>query len=424
MDFTRSVRFLGGSGLTGDIVVYNPKKINISPQKLESIEKNKNFMTVHLTENGRTKNTLKKLLGDFELSIPSDPKTNYIEKFHYYNMPEYKPFKKKIPYVRVGFLSDGDKQTFFRILKLSVKPSKRWVHFPVSLTMPTDNYEYKITHTINPKYPVYVISLGRWKNRQTVKTLEESNIPYKIFVEPFEYDKYAEVIAEKNIVKLPSDFHLLKQGSVPVRNYVYDYSKKNGHRKHWILDDNINGFFRWNLSKKFRIKSGVLLRLVEDYTERFANIKQAGLNYAMFYPSRQMHPPITFNTRIYSCILMDTSINEKWRGKYNEDTDLSIRIMKRGFSTCLFNSFLCGKAGTLTSSGGNTDTIYKSKSNIRDKAEHLRQQHPEITTIIKKYKRGVHHKVDYSMFKDIDPMYKNKKISSESNEYNMKLIKK
>ena len=53
------------------------------------------------------------------------------------------------------------------------------------------------------KFPIYVISKGRWKRRQTVKTLDRMGAEYKVVVEPSEYDNYAQVINEKNLIKTP-----------------------------------------------------------------------------------------------------------------------------------------------------------------------------------------------------------------------------
>ena len=44
---------------------------------------------------------------------------------------------------------------------------------------------------MNPEYPVYIISKGRWKSRLTSKALENIAMPYHIVVEPQEYDEYA-----------------------------------------------------------------------------------------------------------------------------------------------------------------------------------------------------------------------------------------
>ena len=55
---------------------------------------------------------------------------------------------------------------------------------------------------MNPKYPIYIISKGRWDSRLTSKALERMGVPYKIVVEPQEYDNYASVIDKKKILKV------------------------------------------------------------------------------------------------------------------------------------------------------------------------------------------------------------------------------
>ena len=90
---------------------------------------------------------------------------------------------------------------------------------------------------MNPKNPVYIISKGRWRRRNTSKALEEIKVPYHIVIEPQEYDKYASVIAPEKILVLP--FSNLGEGSIPARNWVWEHSMSIGAEKHWILDDNM-----------------------------------------------------------------------------------------------------------------------------------------------------------------------------------------
>ena len=61
----------------------------------------------------------------------------------------------------------------------------------------------------------------------------------------------------------------------------------------------------------------------------------------MFVPRKSADlPPFKANTRIYSCILIDNALPFRWRGRYNEDTDLSLRVLKAGLCTIQFNAFL------------------------------------------------------------------------------------
>src|SRR6266481_6133955 len=95
---------------------------------------------------------------------------------------------------------------------------------------------------MNPRYPIYVISKGRWKSRLTVKALEEMDVPYRIVIEPQEFQLYSFYIDEKKILQLP--FSNLGQGSIPARNWVWEHALSEEAERHWILDDNIDGFCR------------------------------------------------------------------------------------------------------------------------------------------------------------------------------------
>lgn len=425
------VKCLTGKGLSeGNINIYNPTGTKVD---VKQIIEDKQYAIIHINGND---SKLVKLLGKINYFNDS-VKNDLTNGFYWYSMPEYVADSKVYPIVYVGFINDTDKLNFFKLLDVEYNDKIKWYHYPKPIPNKNDTMEYKITYKINPKYPVYIISKGRWKSRMTARSLEEDGIPYKIVVEQQEYEEYAKVIDSKKILILPQSFIKVetdkfdKRSSIPARNFVWSHAVKSGAKKHWILDDNIGGFYRWNRNHRWKIHSGVLLKLIEDYTGRFKNILQSGMNYRMFYPSRQPRPPITFNTRIYSCMLNDHRIDKlvdsiRWKNmNYNEDTDLSLRILKKGYATALFNAFLCGKAATLTVAGGNTDNLYKKgdTNTIKQKAEALIKEHPDVAKVVEKYKRGFHHYVDYTSFKDNDLGYTNPKIYKGVKDYNMKLVK-
>jgi hypothetical protein len=236
--------------------------------------------------------------------------------------------------------------------------------------------------------------------------MEQMDVPYHVVIEPQEYDEYASVISPENIYTLP--FSNLGQGSIPARNWVWEHSISIGAERHWILDDNMNPFYRRYKNKRIRCFSGSIFRAAEDFVDRFENVAMAGFQYSSFAPDCSFHPPFILNTRIYSCILLKNDISHRWRGRYNEDTDLSIRILKDGWCTLLFYAFLCGKRATLSMKGGNMETLYKDDGRL-EMAMSLYEQHPDITSINRKWGRW-QHQVDYSSFK------KNKLISKKNIE--------
>lgn len=258
---------------------------------------------------------------------------------------------------------------------------------------------------MQPQYPIYIISKGRWESRLTSKALERMNVPYHIVVEPQEYDEYAKVIDPNKILTLP--FSNLEQGSIPVRNWVWEHSISEGFERHWILDDNIIRFLRLNRNRRLPLADGTIFRCAEDFTDRYENVALSGFNYRFFAPDRGEHiPAFHLNTRIYSMILVNNKLPHRWRGKYNEDTDLSIRVLKDGWCTILFNAFLGDKGTTMTQKGGNTDTIYNTGDKRREFAESLKVQHPDVVEVVWRYDRW-HHQVNY------EPFRRNKLIKKE-----------
>ena len=254
-----------------------------------------------------------------------------------------------------------------------------------------------------------------------MRILDSMGVDYKVFVEPQEVDEYSKNINYKKIVMLP--FSNLGKGSTPARNFILEYSRSRNEERHWILDDNIEGFNRLNRNKKLLCKSPAIFRASEDFTDRYENIALSGFNYYSFCKSTDPVPAFYLNTRVYSCILVNNLIPYKWRGKYNEDTDLSIRLLKDGWCTVLFNAFLCGKVTTQRMKGGNTDNVYTDNDNRYRFAKSLQERHPDVVKVTKKFGRW-HHHVNYSPFKKNRLIKKEGlKINDNINEYNMRVVK-
>jgi len=253
---------------------------------------------------------------------------------------------------------------------------------------------------MNPKYPVYIISKGRWESRLTSKSLEKIKIPYHIVVEPQEYERYASVIDKNKILTLP--FSDLGQGSIPARNWVWDHAIKTGAARHWILDDNINGFRRLAGKKRILVHDGEIFKNAEKFVDRYKNVALSGMQYTMFAVSGKEYngkslKPFLLNTRIYSCLLIQNNLSHRWRGRYNEDTDLSLRLLKDKWCTILFYAFLIDKSATMTMKGGNTEDLYKIKDGRLLMAQSLQRQHPDVVKIKRRWGRW-QHVVDYKPF--------------------------
>lgn len=284
---------------------------------------------------------------------------------------------------------------------------------------------------MNPDYPIYIVSKGRWESRLTSKALERINVPYYIIVEAQERDAYANVIDPKKVLVLPQwyldEYETCDEvvgkskGAGAARNFAWDHSIILGAKRHWVMDDNIASFNRLNRNLMCKVESGTIFKACEDFVDRYTNVAIAGFNYDFFAKAKEQIPPFVLNTRIYSLLLIKNDLEIRWRGRYNEDTDLSLRVLKAGLCTVQFNAFLQEKATTQTLKGGNTDEFY-AKEGTLPKSQMIADLHPDVAKVVWRFNRW-HHHVDYRAFK------KNKlervqgiDIPNKINNFGMKLV--
>ncbi|GAH45961.1 unnamed protein product, partial [marine sediment metagenome] len=253
------------------------------------------------------------------------------------------------------------------------------------------------TVLMNPKYPIYIVSKARWDTRLTSKSLEKMKVPYYIVVEEDEYDCYSLAIDSEKVLVLPqkylddydtfSDIGDTKtKGPGAARNFCWEHAIELGAKRHWVMDDNIYDFYRLNQNSKNIVETGAIFRAAEDFVDRFTNVPISGLNYFKFCEANSKLPPFVLNTRIYSCLLIENQAPYRWRGRYNEDTDLCLRVLKDGLCTIQFNAFLCEKATTQRLKGGNTKEFYNHEGTM-NKSKMLEEMHPDVASVVWKFNR-------------------------------------
>lgn len=262
--------------------------------------------------------------------------------------------------------------------------------------------------TPHPDWPLYIVSKGRADTRLTSIALEKMSVDYRIVIEEQEYDDYAAVIEKRKILVLDKAYQrdyetcddladTKGKGPGPARNFAWDHAIAGGYPWHWVMDDNIKSFFRLNRNRQVRVGDGAIFKAMEDFVDRYTNVAMAGPNYTMFAPRKRKLPPFVPNTRIYSCNLIRNDTPYRWRGRYNEDTDLSLRMLKDGWVTVQFNAFLQEKRQTQLLKGGNTDEFYASEGTY-PKSRMLVDLHPDVSRLAWRFGR-CHHYVDYRPFK-------------------------
>lgn len=320
-------------------------------------------------------------------------------------------------------LSDRSKATWFPKLEVTKNHKLRWVQAT------EDNQ--------NPKYPVYIVSKGRHESMITSRSLARMKVPHYIIIEPQDEQLYEEALDNFNIrdyvTLLVAPFSNHGDGPGRARNWAWDHSIETGHDAHWVMDDNISDFYRLHENQRVRFESGVGFKVMEDFVDRYENVYISGPQYRFFIPSNAERPAYVANTRIYSCLLIRNDCPHRWRGRYNEDTDICLRLLKDGLCTVQFNAFLQGKVATQVIKGGNTAEFYHAENEDNEefketgynadgtinKSKMLYDMHPDVTTVVWKYGRW-HHHVNYEPFKgNILKLKEGVTLPEGHNNYNM-----
>lgn len=239
---------------------------------------------------------------------------------------------------------------------------------------------------MTPLYPVYVPSKGRADTCWTADFLTRDGVPFFLVVEPQERDAYAARYGAGSVLALPWD----NPGSViPARNWIKDHATAAGAERHWQLDDNLLWIGRRWKGRKIQCNAGIALRACEEFVDRYENVAVAGLNYEMFLPKGQAAPPFRLNSHVYSCSLVLNSIPHRWRGRYNEDTDLCLQVLADGWCTILFNAFYVWKKWTMQLKGGNTAALYQGDGRLK-MARSLERQWPGVVETRRRFQRPQH----------------------------------
>lgn len=227
--------------------------------------------------------------------------------------------------------------------------------------------QFRINETI--KFPIGILSYGRYNDNFTSKYLVKCGIRHTIFVEPCEYYLYInnyfnnlepekqELVEIRNVGE---DFHTRNLGGTPVRNYILDYYYVKGFARCWILDDNIKCYYRYNRGCKTEIYSGSIFSSIEKYIEIYENVGVCSHNFSPFITTGRSRPVIVLNEKQYSSLLLLTDKQYRFRHKYNEDVLISVEYIISGKLNFCFNHILYNKNTSGTDKGGNTDTIYSN----------------------------------------------------------------
>ena len=248
-------------------------------------------------------------------------------------------------------------------------------------------------------YPIYIISKGRHDCTLTANIFEKANIDYLIAVEPQEYDLYCNSLGKNRVLKLP--FSNLGLGSYPARNFCWEHAKANGHKYHWLFDDNIKCFYKWVDGKRIKWHEIKTALLYIECNANKTNVDISGFeewNFVVKPPKN----PFKKNCHVYSAMLIKNNLKYRWRLKYNEDVDLCLRVLHNGGSTSSCVYYMSDKVSTAQKmKGGNQTELYQGNAPKKNllKAKMLEAVWPQYSKTVIRFGRH-HHLINWKIFKN------------------------
>lgn len=243
---------------------------------------------------------------------------------------------------------------------------------------------------IQPRYPIYIPSLGRWKNPLTANRLMQWGIPFFLVIEPQEAELYRDVPGQHLLLPFQ------RQGLHSTRDWIWRHAQSIGATRFWQFDDNIREFYLRKGLQTIPCDPRILCSTIETFADSYANVGIAGPEYFAFTSKYMKIVPMKLNCHVYSASLILATMTIRYRDPYNDDTDLCLQALASGFCTALVPLFVIDKAATMTIRGGNT-SIYMGNGRLA-MAESLARRWPGIVAVKRRFGRP-QHVVDWTRFK-------------------------
>lgn len=201
---------------------------------------------------------------------------------------------------------------------------------------------------------IFVPTKNRVDNSTLLKYAQENNCNITIVVEPQDIDKYKNKFHKFNYIVLPKD----NGGITYVRNYIKQYSEKQGLENYWQLDDDINGLFYREGTKLVRAGFEVLTKAKEQLLK--AGVALGALEYRQFAWSATK--PVILNSFCDTCVFIDNNKIEGLRYREyvegKEDRDFAMQVIKHGHKTGRTTEYAFSSPQNGSNAGGLKEIFY------------------------------------------------------------------
>jgi hypothetical protein len=201
---------------------------------------------------------------------------------------------------------------------------------------------------------IFIPSKNRVENSALLKFAQEKKANIIVVVEPQDFHKYHDRFSNFNYITLPKD----NGGITYVRNYIKEYSEKQGLKNYWQLDDDISGLFYREGTKLIRCGFEVLTKAKEQFLKN--KIALGALEYRQFAWSATKE--IIENSFCDSCVFVDntklTGLRYREYVEGKEDRDFAMQVIKLGQKTGRTTLFAFSSPPNGSNAGGLKEIFY------------------------------------------------------------------
>jgi hypothetical protein len=202
-----------------------------------------------------------------------------------------------------------------------------------------------------------------------------------VVVESNEYLEYGKHVPYKNILRMHSSNY---GTSTNARNFCIDHSTKNGFKKHWQLDDDINKVFHHDKSKIIHKDLKLIFEALESISDSTTLAGITGIRTDNFLKS--VTKPIRYNTSLTSFFLI-TNSSIRFRGTMYVDMDYQLQVLKHGYKTIKCEEYAFVFQTPLKQKGGYYEIYANDEKRIKAINEFLKLN-PDIKCQIHRNSQG------------------------------------
>lgn len=202
-------------------------------------------------------------------------------------------------------------------------------------------------------FNIYIPSKGRANRCFTAICLKANGIPFKIVVEPQDYEDYLKEYSKEELVTLDAN----NKGLSYSRNFIKRYSLSKGEERHWQLDDDISYFVKRENDKNSKINPINIFNEIEEDTLKYKNVKVSGLRDVVFAWTQKVDRSV--NKLIASAFLVENDTTINWSDNMIEDIDYCIQVLERGYCTLIYNRLAYQKKPNNKDLGGQAGFNYE-----------------------------------------------------------------